>query len=482
MPTNPLQYIVQAAMGNCSTLPDKPHGHRHHSNHMQKQNGTPSRSSSRNSHTTHPSIHGRGMTESRNDSYRSSNSGGPSDAVMEEVEAPKTISRHQDQRARSRSRSRSLRRPDPPIEVPPPAGSEKQRCYRLNLEWPSAPSIDKASGQSIFGPLVYEPPLHHLPQPRIKSLHSGMSALQMSDFEDEEPKSETEISITTALIFRGITVDKRGNILSQNARASRSAKKSGESGRNKKSEKSRQVAKINKAASLVDEIVKGTATAVDGEAPKMSSLFVVGEYDDMKYLVKDGAKKLRDATNMPDEALFSINRQRNSHHAASISSSRKRVSPYPSEERNMAGNRAPSRSRSDRSSSAKQQQSPTPKIKSNPRDSRSGSSRSRNSSPPDEDTENGGHYGSSSGPTQYDFPPALRSDFAIEIGSKLGSLWNCGGAVLSDSTMSPNNHASPKHGSNMQNAFRTNSAGASMAKEGRNEHYGSREYGVSERV
>ena len=40
---------------------------------------------------------------------------------------------------------------------------------------------------------------------------------------------------------------------------------------------------------------------------KTQCLFIMGEYDDMKYLVKDGAKKLRDATNLTDEALLSIN-------------------------------------------------------------------------------------------------------------------------------------------------------------------------------
>ena len=43
----------------------------------------------------------------------------------------------------------------------------------------------------------------------------------------------------------------------------------------------------------------------------MVSLVIVGEYDEMKQLVRDGAKKLRDAEGLPDEALLAINRPRN---------------------------------------------------------------------------------------------------------------------------------------------------------------------------
>ena len=104
---------------------------------------------------------------------------------------------------------------------------------------------------------------------------------------------------------------------------------------------------------------------------KTQCLFIMGEYDDMKYLVKDGAKKLRDATNLTDEALLSINRQRTSS-AASVSysspgtPSRKRISPYPTPNcGNFASVRSSSRPRSSNSATH-----PTPKLKANPRDSR----------------------------------------------------------------------------------------------------------------
>ena len=61
----------------------------------------------------------------------------------------------------------------------------------------------------------------------------------------------TQIAISTAKIFRGITVDRNGVILTQNARATRS-QKGQHRGENKVGEKSRQAAKIDKAKDLID--------------------------------------------------------------------------------------------------------------------------------------------------------------------------------------------------------------------------------------
>ena len=198
----------------------------------------------------------------------------------------------QEQQRRSRSRSTSRRRASPsphrqgPSSAPstlsgtreptiltaPPAGAEKKRCYRLNLEVPGGiPSVDPATGQHIFGPLIYEPPAHHLPGGfrKSSSWHSataGMRGLHVStgadnamledddDDKEEGPANEVEIAVKTASIFRGIKVDARtGEILEQNARASRSQKKNGGGNGKKAGEKSRQVAKIDKAQDLVDE-------------------------------------------------------------------------------------------------------------------------------------------------------------------------------------------------------------------------------------
>ena len=73
----------------------------------------------------------------------------------------------------------------------------------------------------------------------------------------------------------------------------------------------------------------------------MMSLVVMGEYDDMKYLVKDGSKKLRDAIELPEDSLMAGNKGRvngtpSSSAHGDMFSSRKRVSPNP-----VSGSRTP---------------------------------------------------------------------------------------------------------------------------------------------
>ena len=63
-------------------------------------------------------------------------------------------------------------------------------------------------------------------------------------------KSPTQVAISTARIFRGITVDKNDLILSQNTCAMRSSRGKEKS---KQAAGSRQQEKINKAKDLVDE-------------------------------------------------------------------------------------------------------------------------------------------------------------------------------------------------------------------------------------
>ena len=110
-------------------------------------------------------------------------------------------------------------------------------------------------------------------------------------------------AINTAKIFRGIKVGSDGTILSQNARATRSNR--GGSNKTKVGEKSRQATKIDKAKDLVEETIL-TGKAPDSDEPaNMQSIVVMGEYDDMKYLVRDGAKKLRDASELEDDFLLS---------------------------------------------------------------------------------------------------------------------------------------------------------------------------------
>ena len=330
--SNPLANLFQA-MGQCSTTPaeqqqqqqqshaqyaqNNGHGTAESSSHGSRSDRSrhASKASSRSYHTAHTSSQQYQAQQARDDNsdahMSDANAAGASDNARRRsssnghnVAAMVANARHankqfdpymaqqQEQQRRSRSRSTSRRRASPsphrqgPSSAPstpsgtreptiltaPPAGAEKKRCYRLNLEVPGGiPSVDPATGQHIFGPLIYEPPAHHLPGGfrKSSSWHSataGMRGLHVStgadnammedddDKDEEGPANEVEIAVKTASIFRGIKVDARtGEILEQNARASRSQKKNGGGNGKKAGEKSRQVAKIDKAQDLVDE-------------------------------------------------------------------------------------------------------------------------------------------------------------------------------------------------------------------------------------
>ena len=138
----------------------------------------------------------------------------------------------------------------------PPQGAVRTRCYRLNLDAP----VVLSPTHDHLGPMPYEPPAHLRPatnsssRRRQDSWHSAADAMMTLDVNPsgsaDEEKSTTQVAINTARIFRGITIDKNGVILSQNARASRSSRGKD---RSKQGEKSRQAAKIDKAKDLVDE-------------------------------------------------------------------------------------------------------------------------------------------------------------------------------------------------------------------------------------
>lgn len=49
---------------------------------------------------------------------------------------------------------------------------------------------------------------------------------------------------------------------------------------------------------------------MDDEPSKMVSLYIMGEYDDMKHLVKDGSKRLKESENLSDELILSNNQKR----------------------------------------------------------------------------------------------------------------------------------------------------------------------------
>ena len=234
---------------------------------------------------------------------------------------------------------------------PPPENAVRTRCYKLNLD-SEIVGLSSSQKQGIcLGPFSEPPPY-----------------LTYSSSEDSEKDiTPTDVAIKTAQIFRGITVGRDGTILSQNARATRSNRGKG----TKRGEKSRQAAKIDKAKDLVEETI-ASGKAPDSDDPaSMVSLIVVGEYDDMKHLVRDGSKKLRDAVGLPDSHLTSINQLRVAENPSSSTaiSPRKRVSPSLVHSQRNAALQSPEKIQATGPSTS---QTAPPKLKSNPRDTRPG--------------------------------------------------------------------------------------------------------------
>jgi len=316
------------------------------------------------------------------------------------------------------------------LNIPsPPEAAVRTRCYKLNLDSEIVGITGKQHSHQLFlGPFA-EPPPH----------------LTYSNSDDSATtNSATTVAIQTAQIFRGITVGKDGTILSQNARATRSSRGS----KTKKGEKSRQAAKIDKAKDLVEESVLGSKNT--DEPANMVSLVIVGAYDDMKQLVRDGSKKLREAEGLPDEALFSINRHRVSssglsspsspmHRTSSAHSQNQRIPPThvsSSSKRGSSMQTSPEKSRSQ-----SLPQSTPPKIKSNPRDRtksrRHSEEKSRRGFVADSchDMLDNSHHGNIDG------------DWRDALGFSKGfhSIWNCGGTE-EGGTVSPTQVCSPKEG------------------------------------
>ncbi|KAL7579952.1 hypothetical protein ACA910_004948 [Epithemia clementina (nom. ined.)] len=233
---------------------------------------------------------------------------------------------------------------------PPPENAVRTRCYKLNLD-SEIVGLSSSQKQGLcLGPFTEPPPF-----------------LTYSSSEDSERDiTPTAVAIQTAQIFRGITVGRDGTILTQNARATRSNRGKG----TKRGEKSRQATKIDKAKDLVEETI-ATGKAPDSDDPaSMVSLIVVGEYDDMKQLVRDGSKKLRDAAGLPDSHLAAINQLRVSEHPVSPPiSPRKRVSPSLVTSQRNAALQSPEKIQA---TAPPTPQTAPPKLKSNPRDTRPG--------------------------------------------------------------------------------------------------------------
>mmetsp|Transcript_10389 Transcript_10389/g.13160 ORF Transcript_10389/g.13160 Transcript_10389/m.13160 type:complete len:507 (-) Transcript_10389:84-1604(-) len=375
------------------------------------------------------------------------------DQFLNEDEKSNHSSTHHSSKSGRSSRSRSHAAPSrEEVLPPPPPGSVRTRCYRLNLDAP----VILSPTHDHLGPMPYEPPSHLLPS-RSRQITESLSSESME-------RNPTDVAVSTARIFRGITVDKNGTILSQNARATRSSR--GKE-KQKQAASSRQQEKINKAKDLVDEAV-GTGKENDREKSNMVSLVIIGEYDEMKQLVRDGAKKLRDAEGLPDEALLAINRPRqNSQYNSRVrgngreamspaslgsSSSRKRFS---SPSKSQTSNEFPDNKSRSKNRLQQSIQSAPPKIKSHPRDRPS--ARRLGSGTGDGSDDRSGRFNTSEKCNDSIFG-GVDSDWSEALGFSRGfdSIWNCG--ATGKDTGSPNN----KSGS-------TRSSSSKVRYEGRNE-------------
>lgn len=275
------------------------------------------------------------------------------------------------------------------------------------------------------------------------------------------------VAIQTAQIFRGITISKDGTILSQNARATRSNR----GNKTKRGEKSRQAAKIDKAKDLVEVSMMTGKDPASNEPANMVSLVIIGEYDDMKHLVRDGSKKLREADGLPDEALLAVNRlRRNSNVNTPIASSpigihgnqKQRVPPsYVPKQRDNVMQVA---EKSNLTTGLPQ--SAPPKLKSNPRD------RPKSRRHSDDKTRRGFVTDSCNDILENNHQSnAGDGDWRDALGFSKGfhSIWNCGGAE-EGGTVSPTQICSPKEGGKTH-ALEVSSAPQQPVYEGRDNNF-----------
>jgi hypothetical protein len=418
----PLSYILQAAMGQCSTLPAEGRS----AASAKGREGVPFRREE--------------SLQKDKLSHRPSHSRKGSSLQVQNQQANMQVGGQFDDHLQSRNpetRPELMEEDHPREGIPqPPDVATRTRCYKLNLDSEIQPQSP-----------VYLGPYTDVTPPLTFSASSDSSV----------DISQTQVAITTATIFRGITVGKDGTILSQNARATRSNRNV----KKKRGEKSRQASKIEKARDLVEETIL-TGKAPDSDEPaNMLSIVVMGEYDDMKYLVRDGSKKLRESTELPEDSLVAVNHHRGPRTDINIRSPRKRV----------AALQTPNKLRS-----LGLPQSAPPKLKGNARDRPSSrkhaDDRNRN-------RDNVGFQGDAERSPQN----VGEGDWSNTLGLSRGfhSIWNCGGAGEDTGTASPTQFASPRDGKSQS----LGGGGTSPYRpvfEGRDSNFGQvRETGVATR-
>lgn len=189
----------------------------------------------------------------------------------------------------------------------------------------------------------------------------------------------------------------------------------------------------------------------------------MGEYDDMKYLVRDGSKKLREATELPDDSLLAINRGRDDS-TKDATSPRKRGSPHYGT--SSRGSSTPNKAQSTAGSASGN----PPKLKSHPRDRPSSRKDDKSRRDPmDHDSERGrdGDWGHT---------------LPVSFSRGIQNIWNCGATGEETGTISPTQVVSPHDGK--PHAMGMHTAPHRPVFEGRDSHYGhqAREGGVTTRA
>lgn len=307
------------------------------------------------------------------------------------------------------------------------------RCYRLNLD--CAPdTTGRNEGLHHLGPIACSRQRH--------SWGGGAPHICDSVSEDSSAGNGTDIAVSTAKIFRGLTIGRDGTVTSRKMRGSSGP-------RGKADEKSRQAAKIDKAKDLVEQAVKKKKGSNTEDDANMISLVIMGEYDDMKHLVRDGSKKLKDAEGLPDETLLSINRPRHQHDnnfgLLNSQSARKRQSSGFQHSQPKPRRSPPQQVNTINSPSASSQ---TPKLKGHPRDTQRRTPRNGNAAG------SGGRF-SHVHDQCHELPifGGGDSDWSEALGFSKGfnSIWNCGGnGENTNGTMSPD----PTNNGNTNNTGR----------------------------
>jgi hypothetical protein len=287
--------------------------------------------------------------------------------------------------------------PPKPV-VLPPACSVRSRCYRLNLNAPISLTLPSATGNDkILGPYACSDAAAQGDRavdanPAYVGFSPTLDDLTTDDY-------DKTLTISTARIFRGLRIEPDGQVTSMHHRNKGAGPK--------RDEKSRQSAKIDKAVDMVDDQVKkgymppppkeSNEDNEKEEGMKMVSIVFFGEYDDMKSLVRDGARRLKDNQTILDDALWAMNKQRMERRTSYRSPMNSESSWYGG----GSGMDVSSRHSGSRGGNNKMPNSAPPKLHRHPRD-RPGSSTRR------EIAQNASRNNSSKGGKR--FPPWRKND------------------------------------------------------------------------